>query len=94
MNKYPLSVQAYYIKNKDEDLEAKIKSFFKDEVKDLTTEIVMVKSTKEFKNYNGNSYEEWMRLTHFLLELLSKSYILNSLIEDMNCNPASFGDKF
>ena len=94
MNKYPLSVQAYYIKNKDDDLESKIKNFFKDEIKELTTEIVMVKAMREFKHYNGNSYEEWMRLPIFLLELLSKSYILNSLIEDMNYNPASFGDKF
>jgi len=40
LNKFPLSVQAYYIKNKDDDLDEKMKNFYRDEVKELTTEIV------------------------------------------------------
>ena len=40
LDKYPLSVQAYYLQNKD-DIEAKIKDFYDNEVKELITILIM-----------------------------------------------------
>jgi len=50
-----------------------VADFYKDEVKELTTELVQLKVTKEFKYWNKNEYEEWMRLPHFLLKLMKES---------------------
>jgi hypothetical protein len=52
-------------------LEARLKTFFKDEVKEMVTEIVHIKATREFKNSKGNLYEEWSRLPHLILRLLN-----------------------
>jgi len=69
---YPKSIQAYYNNNKA-DIEKKVADFYKDEVKELTTELVQLKAQKEFKYWNKKEYEEWMRLPHFLLKLMKES---------------------